>query len=257
MRATRGVAIGAVVFLSLISVTVILAGCSTAVPGVGVTVPVVTDKTLTQAEGVLTAAGLTVGEVTYDETVAGSAAAPSSRPMPNKYWAPGTVMSQYPVAGGRADRGVSVALVIAGGPPTLVPDVSGLRRAKAQAVLRDAGLWEGIRGDGFSDSVMAGEIMSQTPAPQAYAPRGSFVDIVVSRGPGRERVHAPNLVGMPYEDAQETLLLMDLLPRRQTGTQERSPESGGGVDEVVRQSPPAGTELARSSIVRIWVRSSD
>jgi hypothetical protein len=64
-----------------------------------------------------------------------------------------------------------------------VPDVVGLAQAAAEAAITAAGLTLGTVTTQSSDTVPAGDVISQNPAAGASVASGSAVDLVVSSGP--------------------------------------------------------------------------
>lgn len=72
-----------------------------------------------------------------------------------------------------------------------VPQVLGMSEAKALATLKAAGYYPVVGGRGPSTTtVAAGLVYYQTPAPEAFEPRGKTVSIWISTGPPSE--------GFPY-----------------------------------------------------------
>jgi hypothetical protein len=63
-----------------------------------------------------------------------------------------------------------------------VPDVVGLTQANAEAAIVASGLIVGAVTTGYSDTVPAGEVISQDPIAGTSVPSGSAVDLVVSLG---------------------------------------------------------------------------
>ena len=64
-----------------------------------------------------------------------------------------------------------------------VPEVVGLSQAAAETAITDALLTVGTVSTANSDSVPAGDVISQDPAALTSVPSGSAVDLVVSSGP--------------------------------------------------------------------------
>ena len=65
----------------------------------------------------------------------------------------------------------------------LVPDVVGLPLAEAETVIIDAGLTVGTITEDYSDTITAGDVISQDPASSELLPPGGVVDLVISLGP--------------------------------------------------------------------------
>ncbi|PKQ19851.1 MAG: hypothetical protein CVT66_07960 [Actinobacteria bacterium HGW-Actinobacteria-6] len=165
----------------IICICLTLAGCGTATPDV-------TGMTIAQATTTIEAAGFSVGQLSYDETSAE---------------ATGTVLAQTPEAGKRGKAGAPVDLTIAGPAPVVVPDLLGMEKGAAEAVLTKAGLVVGDVTESYDTSVSAGSVATQTPAPGTMLERGLGVAIIVSKGP--EPVAIPAVVGKPEAEARTLL----------------------------------------------------
>jgi hypothetical protein len=63
-----------------------------------------------------------------------------------------------------------------------VPDVLGMSQVSAQSAITAAGLSVGVISQSFSNTVAAGNVISQTPVGTTSAPAGSPVDLVISLG---------------------------------------------------------------------------
>ncbi len=133
-----------------------------------VTVPNVVGTTQSAAASTLTSAGLTVGTVSeqYSSTIPA-----------------GQVMSQSPSAGAQVAPGSAVNLVVSlGTEKTKVPNVVGISHAAAQSALVSAGLTVGTVSETYSDTVAAGLVIAQNPAPSTEVNLGSPVGLSVSLG---------------------------------------------------------------------------
>lgn len=130
------------------------------------TVPDVTGDDEATAEAALVAVGLVKGAVTTDAT--GATVAND-----------GTVKSQTPVSGGKANTGSSVALVKYLAPT--VPDVLGLTEAAAESALVAAGLVKGAVTESTDGATSEndGLVKTQTPASGGKADTGSAVALVL------------------------------------------------------------------------------
>ena len=67
-------------------------------------------------------------------------------------------------------------------PMVTVPDVLGIDQVSAQSAITTAGLSVGVISQSFSNTVAAGNVMSQTPGGGTSAPVGSPVDLEMSLG---------------------------------------------------------------------------
>ena len=193
-------------------------------------VPVPTDlvsQTLDAATNELTAAGLTLGEVTktFDEKV-------------DK----GIVMAlgDGVTAGVQVPKGTAVPLVISDGPkPRVVPnDLVGKTQADATAELKAMGLGVAVT-PASSDTVDAGKVIDSPSAGDTVA-RGTSVPLTVSSGP--PTVAIPSVKGMSVPDAAAALQSAGLTV---SGTQ------GSPLGKVQGTNPAAGTVVRRGTSVII------
>lgn len=134
------------------------------------TVPALVGMMQTDAASSLTAAQLSVGEITGQHT---SAAA-------------GTVLGQSPAAGTALLQGETVDLTVSLGPaPAVVPNVVGSARTAALTTLSGGGFTATVT-QVLSDTVPAGTVIAQSPAPGTFvAPTpANPIALTVSAGTG-------------------------------------------------------------------------
>jgi hypothetical protein len=94
----------------------------------------------------------------------------------------GTVLEQDPAPGSKVEKGVAVMLTVSSGPSELVvPDVTGLEAASAQAQLADAGFEVIVVDQPTSDPDQDGVVVDQSPESGSSAAKGSTVTITVAR----------------------------------------------------------------------------
>jgi len=207
----------------LVFVCAALAGC-------GIAVPDVTGRSLDDAKQALTAAGLTLGGVSYDEAAVDGA---------------GTISNQVPAPGERAKDGSSVALVIAGPPPVKAPSILGLTPEDAQQVLSSSGLVLGSTTTSYDSSVPVGCVVSQEPSAGVVVPKGAAVSARLSDGPAP--VEVPKVTGKPERAARKTLETLGFKVNRV------SKDSGEKKGTVLKQKPAAGKLLVPGMKVTISV----
>lgn len=129
-----------------------------------VPVPPVVGLQLADAEQLLRAAGLAVGESQQQQ---------SDEPA-------GTVLETTPAPGSQLPRGAVVALTVSAGPgQATVPDVVGLDTTDAIAVLAEAGFESSVEVV-QSSTDKSGVVLKQDPPAEDEAPSGSTVVIVVA-----------------------------------------------------------------------------
>ncbi len=160
--------------------------------------------------------------------------------------AAGDVISQDPAAGSTVDVGSTVSYVVSRGVEMVaVPDLTG-PADEADQKLTDARLSRGTVSDDYSDTVAAGDVISQDPSAGSDAAVGSAVDYVVSLG--LEQVEVPELVGMPLGEAEAAVdtagLVLQTVP---VETGDVAP------DTVLDQDPAAGASVAVGSSVSLSI----
>ena len=157
---------------------------------------------------------------------------------------PGKVLSQAPAAGTKLDKGSRVTIVSARGRTIVgVPDVVGLSAPKAFARLQAAGL-KG-KTNPVSSKQPRGTVLSQSPAAEGRAKKGSFVLLTISSG--RATVTVPRVIGL--SEAQATARLTPLGFRARV-TRIPSTKTEG---LVISQVPAQGTRAKKGSVVGLNV----
>ena len=201
--------------------------------GKQVTVPTITGLTLPQAQNVVTAAGLKIGDIT---TQAGSNAPE------------GSIIAQTPQPGVDVREGSSLTIVIAAfRPKANVPSVVGLSTAEAQRTIASAGLVSQIARK-YSDSTPQDTIIDQSPAAGQSVLLGSSVMISISIGPQSTTVTLPNVVGMTQSDAVSKIVSLGL-----TSHVSNSLSSTGTAGQVIDEFPAAGRQVAPGTAIGLNV----
>ncbi len=156
--------------------------------------------------------------------------------------AKGLVISQSKDPDDLVVQGTTIVLTLSKGVERVtVPDVKNNTEAVATDTLTKAGFTVTVKRED-SDTILAGQVISQTPVAGAKADKGSAVTIVVSDGP--TKVEVPSLQCKTRKQAY------DLLAAR--GLQVRF--VGRGSDRfVVDQDPPPGTAVPKGSVVTAYV----
>ncbi len=200
-----------------------------------VPVPNVVGMNQAQAQTALAALGLVLGTVTSEFSATVTA---------------GLVLSQTPASATSVASGSAVALVLSKGPQTAtVPSVVGATQTVAQNTLVASGLMLGAVTSEFSDSVAAGLVLSQTPAPGSMVSLGSAVAVVLSKGPQTATV--PDLIGTAQTAAQYKLIAAGLALGNVTSRYSATVAAG----VVIAQYPTVGTVLAPGAAVNLIVSS--
>ena len=179
------------------------------------------------APDTITAAGLSVGDASeaYSDTVPA-----------------GDVVSQDPAPGTAVALDSAVSYVESLGVETVaVPDLSG-PAADAPDTITAAGLSVGDASEAYSDTVPAGDVVSQDPAPGTAVALDSAVSYVESLGV--ETVAVPDLSG-PAADAPDTITAAGL----SVGDASEAYSDTVPAGDVVSQDPAPGTAVALDSAV--------
>jgi serine/threonine-protein kinase len=147
-------------------------------------------------------------------------------PKPN-----GTVISQNPLGGTKANDGATVALKVSQGPGnTPVPSVVGLSEAQARAQIRQAQLKVARVQLEPSNQIAQGDATRTEPAAGQLEPVGTPITLFVSSGPAP--VTIPDVTGQSQDSAIATLRGAGFSVT--TSTQESSTATPG---TVLSQSP--------------------
>jgi len=154
----------------------------------------------------------------------------------------GVVMSESPV-NRKVAFGSKVAFVVSKGPaPRPVPNVTGDALSSAEAALKAQGFgWSVTRQ--YSNSVAAGDVISQGTAAGTVEPFGTSVALVDSLGP--HYVQVPNVVGDSLQQAEATL--------QQDGFTIGTVSAPFGGNTVQYQSPGAGQTVLYGATVNLLV----
>jgi len=162
---------------------------------------------------------------------------------------PGLVASQEPPPGFHVKAGSPITVRISlGGETAVVPEVRGSSLKTAQREVEKAGLRPGLRarveGQGTGDHVIA----TGPPVGQEVAPMIP-VDLLVNTVPRRQLWVMPSLVSQPMERVERFCRTNRL--RLGQAREVEYPGIPSGV--VLRQYPPAGSAVAPSEIITVWV----
>ena len=193
-----------------------------------VTVPDVVGRSLLEATTRLEAAGFEV------ETTRVQDRAPVDE-----------VIRQDPRGGSEADEGSTIRLTVSNGPGQVrVPSVEGLPQDEAVRRLNQAGFDVTIDSQP-SDEVEEGFAIRTVPEGGELADRGENIRLFISSGP--ELVTVPDVVGSTERSAEARLEREGLL----VDVEEEPSDADEGT--VIRQQPPAGSEVEAGSRVTIVV----
>lgn len=133
------------------------------------------------------------------------------------------------------------------GSTVLVPDVTGLSRADAEASFTQDGDLSYVESTAFDEQVPQGEVITSNPPVGTELSKGSDVTVVVSKGP--ERYEVPDLAGRTADQARTSLDSRHLT----LGTTSEAYDDEVPAGEIVSTSPAAGTEVKRDAKVSLVI----
>jgi serine/threonine-protein kinase len=158
------------------------------------------------------------------------------------------VLRQDPDPGEAAPQDEPVTLIVSDGPGQVrVPSVKGFPQERAIKELNKAGL-KVTADPQASETVKRGFAVGTSPAAGTEVDRASRVRLFVSSGP--ERISVPDVLGLTRESAETRITREGLDVRVQTE------ESEEAENEVIAQSPGAGSKLNRGDEVTITVATA-
>jgi hypothetical protein len=196
--------------------------------------PNVQGDTQAAATAAITAAGLTVGTITMQASSTVAA---------------GDVISESPVAGTAVSSGSVVNLIVSSGPaPVSIPNVVGDTQAVATTAITGVGLVVGTVTMQSSATIVAGNIISESPSAGTSVANGSAVNLVVSGSSLSGYTVSGTVTGLPIAQLN-ALVLTD-------GTTATSPTASTCVGFCSPGSPfvfsalPAGTAYSVSVVTQ-------
>jgi serine/threonine-protein kinase len=200
-----------------------------------VKVPEIVGKSEAEAEAELTGVGLLMAISSTE----------------NSDIAEGTILRILPEAGTPVKKGSSVNVVVSAGQVQLrVPSLIGQTVESAETVLANNNLIKGVVTEEFSESVPKGQIISHEPAANAEAPKGSAINLLISKGPEVLISKVPDLVKLTQDEAKGLLESVML----QLGDVTMEPTTDKTLNATIKsQGIPADTEVKQGSKVKITV----
>jgi beta-lactam-binding protein with PASTA domain len=157
----------------------------------------------------------------------------------------GLVSSQIPAGSTVVATGSTVTYKVSLGNPT-VPNIVGMTAAAANTAIINANLAVGTVTTAYSNTVVAGNVISQSPAAGTVVTTGSSVSYVVSLGKSLGKPTVPNIVGMTAAVANTAVVNANLV----VGTVTTAYSNTVAAGNVISQTPVAGTKVATGSKVK-------
>jgi beta-lactam-binding protein with PASTA domain len=163
----------------------------------------------------------------------------------------GKVITQDPASGSSVTEGSLVNLVVSSGPEMVpVPNLDGLTQDAATTAVTEAELTVGTITQQASNTVAAGNVVSQDPASGSPLLPGSAVNLVISSGP-LVMLTVPNVEGMTQAAATKAITGASLM----VGTVAQQASNTVVTGNVIGQDPAKGSSLAQGSPVNLVISS--
>ena len=162
---------------------------------------------------------------------------------------PGAIAFQEPPPGFHVKAGSTISVRTSlGGEQVAIPEVRGGSLATAEREIERAGLSTGLRarveGQGAADRIIA-----TGPEVGSLLPPQSRVDLLVNTRPASQTWVMPSLVSQPLPRVERFCRLS----RLRLGQAREVDYPGLPAGIVLRQYPPAGSPVAASDIITVWV----
>ena len=132
-------------------------------------------------------------------------------------------------------------------PQNLVPSFIGMDYAQVQNNREYTGMYLFYVTEEYSDTVPAGQIMTQEPAADTVLKAGETIRLVVSKGP--QMAEMPNIIGFTQDGAVKELEARGLVASCFMVVNDGSYASGC----VVRTSEEPGTKVEVGTVITVYI----
>ena len=132
-------------------------------------------------------------------------------------------------------------------PQNLVPSFVGMDYAQVQNNREYTGMYLFYVTEEYSDTVPAGQIMTQEPAADTVLKAGETIRLVVSKGP--QKVEMPTIIGFSQDAAVQTLQSRGLIASCFMVVNDGSYAAGC----VVSASEPAGAQVDVGTVITVYI----
>ena len=171
--------------------------------------------------------------------------------QPNDSKPKGSIISQKPLAGSKAEQGDLVVILASDGPlGQSVPAVEGQQDVDATATLQANGLTTEVVPVA-SETVRAGEVIGTEPASGSRVPPAGTIRLLVSSGPAPRIV--PPVVDKPLEQALADIGRSGLA----VGKIDRVQRTDLPAGVVIQSDPPPGAPVPRDTPVKLQIAAPE
>ena len=163
---------------------------------------------------------------------------------------PGHVISQDPGPGIRTRKNRIVHVIVSQGTRTVfVPSLADRNLRNAELILVQAGLNLGRVARTFHPGTPPGEVISQSPSPDLFVPRGTAVNLLISEGPRPATYLLPDLTDLPMGEVLDTIRRWGLAPGRVSEEESATLPPG----TVMAVTPPPGSPVTEGQSIHFTV----
>ena len=163
----------------------------------------------------------------------------------------GEIVFQKTEPGEKVKKGYTIEVTVSKGSNLVkVPNLINKNISEIDEILRDTNLSEVVDYK-YSDTVEANRIIDQSPEPYSEVEEGTKISLIVSQGPEKKLVVVPKLVGQKEKDAENALIVSQLV----RGRKKKEPSNEYPEGYVIWQSIEPGTQIESNTEVDIYVSS--
>lgn len=161
----------------------------------------------------------------------------------------GKVAKTSPEAGTKLKKGSEVKVNLSDGQEqATVPDVTNIYLDSAKDILKNYGFTAGDITYENSDTIPANNVIKQSVEPKSQAPKGTAIDLVVSKGEDVTVIKVPKLLGKTLTEAKASIESVGLT----LGKAEPINTNDKSLDNIVyTQDIPENTEVAKGQTINI------
>jgi serine/threonine-protein kinase len=170
----------------------------------------------------------------------------------NSEFAEGLVINQSINEGQELREKFPIEVVVSLGERLVkIPDLTHKYSNESIVILKENDLVEGDVTYEFNDTIPWGLVIRQVPEAGTMVKEDTEVSYVLSKGPEVEYILMPDLLGKHIDDVQNTILERGFA----IGEITYKPSDEVGMDLVLYQSYPSGTEVEMGTIINLIVSS--
>jgi len=165
----------------------------------------------------------------------------------------GTVLECNYRDGEKVEAKSEVRVTISSGQDVLtVGNYKDMPIEQAKEYIKNAGLQLGEIKEEFSDIVVKGNVISQTPDADSPIKKDIKVVLTVSKGPKEVKVSVPDLTGKTIKEAQTLLTNNKLKLGQQTETRKDTDDKNkDGKIEIISQSQAANSQVKADTVIDV------